>query len=116
YYLQSCSVATGRINPALLAGETLPRLACGLGAGVLRDDLLERAPRARVVAHLRIRARDIEERVRNFLAIGIGRDQLSLRRDGGAVILHRVLRIAGPVQRRGRERAPRVGAREALEA
>src|SRR5215475_9278027 len=98
------------------AAEALLRFGGGVRAGETRDDVLERAPRAGVVAQLDLTARDVEEGIGNLLAVGIGGQQLSLRRDRPAVIALRVLSVTLPVHRGRGERAARIRADETLEA
>ena len=71
---------------------------------------------AGAVAHLGLRGRDVEERVGHLRAVRPQLDQLPLRRDRGAIVLARELRVADPVLRRRCERAARVGLDERLEA
>src|SRR6202011_1380673 len=88
----------------------------GLRRRILGDDLLERLFCAAVVAELDLSARDVEQRVGYFLAVGERGEQLALGRDGGTKILLCVLCVSGPIHRRRRQRASRIGARERLEA
>src|SRR5215831_4492718 len=107
----ACEAATRRS-----AAEALPRFGRGVRAGEARNDVLERAPRAGVVAQLDLTARDVEEGIGNLLAVGIGGQQLSLRRDRPFVIALRVLSVTLPVHRGRGKRAARVRADESLEA
>src|SRR5215831_5922968 len=97
--------SAARSEDELFGREALLGLGGGLGTGIVLDQLLEGASRAGIVAKLGVTARDVKQRVRNFLAVGIRRDHLSLRPDRGSVIPERVLRVARPIQGGRREGA-----------
>src|ERR1700704_3867907 len=112
--MSSCAAAQVLVScPRTLAARQ--PLACLAGRPrrrILGDDFLERLSCAAVVAELDLSARDVEQRVGYFLAVGERGEQLALGRDGGTKILLRVLCVSGPVHRRRRQRTPRIGARE----
>ena len=110
------SAATSRAGGRSADREALPRLDRGLGLRVLRDQLLERAPRRRAVAQLELAGGDVEQRVRHFRIAGKCGDELPLRGDRRAIVLQRELRIADPVIGRRRERALAVVLDEGIEA
>src|SRR5512147_580784 len=56
--------------------EPLLRLGGGLGLRVLREQVLERAPRTRAVAEVELRGRDVEHRVGHLRAVRVRGDQL----------------------------------------
>src|SRR5437763_14013130 len=96
--------------------EALPGRGRGVRLRKARDEILEGAPRRRIVAELELARRDVEQGVRHYGAVGIIRDQRALRHDRRFEIAQRELRIAEPILRRWRERASRVGAHEPGEA
>src|SRR5438105_12502775 len=93
------SCASARL---LAARQPLARLAGRLRRRILGDDFLERLFCAAAVAELDLSARDVEQRVGHFLAVGERGEQLALGRDGGTKIFLRVLCVSCPIHRRRR--------------
>src|SRR5438552_14158228 len=100
----------------LAARQPLTCLAGRFRRRILGDDFLERLSCAAVVAELDLSARDVEQRIGHFLAVGERGEQLALGLDGGTKIFLRVLCVSGPIHRRRRQRTSRIAARESLEA
>src|SRR5262249_8436234 len=82
----------------LTLGEALARLPRSLGRRIPAHDLFEGTLRRRRVAHVCLGTRDVEQRVGHLLAVGVSRQELSLRGDRAAEVALSVLRVALPVE------------------
>src|SRR4051812_19888578 len=78
---------TGNAASAAKRGEPRARLARGLGAGVARDDVLERVACTAPVALLRLGRRDSEHRVGRLWRLRVAREDFLLRLHGARVVL-----------------------------
>src|SRR3954470_9646023 len=112
---QDASAAGSAAVTRLLAHEALSRLFRGPARRLFLHERAEGLPRRLAVAHLRLVARDIEQRIGRLGVVRPGAHDLLLRGDRRLVVAHRVVRIADPVLRVRSERAVRIAREEVLE-
>src|SRR6185503_7363116 len=103
---------------ALLAAqgcEARARLAGGLRGGIARDEVLQRVARAAHITLLGLDRRDREQGVGRLGRLRVLREQLLLRGERVAVVLHVRVADADPVGRVGRKLALRIVLEEGAE-
>src|SRR5690606_25503436 len=112
---QACAATGRRTHDTSALGETLLGLFGGRAVRILGDEALQRLARSGEIAGLGLAARLVEQCVGRFGVVRPGLHDLVLGGDGRLVIAQRVIGVADPVLRRGRQLALRILVLESLQ-